>query len=150
MVAFAGPERVESGRVNDPSRKYSGDVCVYAIEGSEVLEKAFEVRDKAVAVSDIRIFARKCLAMGVREAAVVAVSDHQPRLDIAELAEWAAEFGIGLTVFSGWKSIVDQALFWSAAAKPVTARRAVESIHQRLIAVEATPAAVELWRELTQ
>ena len=30
MDAFAGAERVESGRVNDPSRRHPGDVCVRA------------------------------------------------------------------------------------------------------------------------
>ena len=43
MDGFAGPERVESGRINDPSRRYPGDVCVRAGDGTEAWEKAFEV-----------------------------------------------------------------------------------------------------------
>lgn len=148
MDAFAGPKRVESGRVNDPSRRYPGDVCVRFAEDPHTWEKALEVRDKPVSVSDIQIFARKCMNMGVREAAVVAVSDVQPPLDTASLADWAADAEIGLTVFTTWESIVDQALFWSADPKPVTAGRAVSFIHQRLISVEAKPKAVELWLEL--
>ena len=148
MDAFAGPKRVESARVNDPSRKHPGDVCVRHIEDPNIWEKALEVRDKPVSVSDIQIFARRCMEMGVREAAIVAVSEFQPPLDTASLADWAADFGIGVTVFPNWESIVDQALFWSAHPKPVTAGRAVKFIHRRLIEVEAKPAAIELWLEL--
>ena len=72
MDTFAGPERVESGRVNDPSRRHPGDVCVRAVD-ADVWEKAFEIRDKPVSMSDVQIFGDKCVSMGAREAAVVAV-----------------------------------------------------------------------------
>ena len=149
MDGFAGPERVESGRINDPSRRHPGDVCVRAVDGARAWEKAFEVRDKPVTLSDVQIFGNKCAAMGVHEAAVVAVADGQAPLDNARLSEWSAERGIGITVFASWESIVDQALFWASDPKPVAARRAVEHIHERLIAVEASPKAVELWVRLT-
>ena len=149
MDAFAGPERVESGRINDPSRRYPGDVCVRAIAESGSWEKALEVRDKPVSLSDVRIFGAKCARMGVQEAAVVAVADDQSPLDIAVLAEWASELGIGMTIFDTWHTIVDQALFWAGDPKPVVARRAVKHIHERLIGVEASKSAVERWVQLT-
>ena len=149
MDAFAGPERVESGRINDPSRRYPGDVCVRAVTATESWEKAFEIRDKPVAMSDVRIFGAKCAEMGVQEAAVVAVADGQMPLDTVALAEWSSELGIGITLFDKWESIVDQALFWAGNPKPVAARRAVKHIHERLIGVEASPSAVELWAQLT-
>ena len=93
MDGFAGPERVESGRINDPSRRHPGDVCVRAADGTEAWEKAFEVRDKPVTLSDVQIFGNKCAAMGVHEAAVVAVADGQAPLDNARLSEWSAERG---------------------------------------------------------
>ena len=65
LDAFAGPDRVESGRINDPSRHHPGDVCVRSAEDRSRWEKAFEVRDKVVSVSDVRLFTRKCLTMGV-------------------------------------------------------------------------------------
>ena len=149
MDAFAGPQRVESGRVNDPSRRHPGDVCVRSTDGSDAWEKAFEVRDKPVSLADIQIFAQKCFRMGVHEAAVVAVSGRQSPLDTDRLAVWASEIEIGVTFFDGWEDFVDQALFWSPDPKPVTASRAIGAIHQRLIAVEASPDAVELWLKLT-
>lgn len=39
MDVFAGPDRVESGRINDPSRKYPGDVCVRSGDDPDVWEK---------------------------------------------------------------------------------------------------------------
>ena len=149
MDAFAGLERVESGRVNDPSRRHPGDVCVRSADAPSVWEKAFEVRDKPVSISDVQIFGAKCVSMGVREAAVVAVAVGQIPLDRSRLAEWSRDLGIGLTLFEGWESIIEQALFWAGDAKPVAARRAVRRIHQRLVAVEASPAAVDRWARLT-
>jgi hypothetical protein len=150
MDVFAGAERVESGRINDPSRKYPGDVCVRAANDAELWEKAIEVRDKPVSLSDVQIFAKKCIDMGVREAALVMASERQPQLDEAALGRWANGFGIGLTLFHGWEDFVDQALFWSGEPKPLAANRAVGLIHQRLVTVEVSPAAVVLWRTLTR
>ena len=150
MDVFAGPERVESGRINDPSRKYPGDVCVRSAIDPNVWEKAIEVRDKPCAMSDVQIFGKKCVDMGVREAAVVMVSDRQGLLDAQALMQWANSFGIGLTLFNGWADFVSQALFWAELYNPLAATSATVFIRQRLIAVEASPGAVELWQSLLE
>jgi hypothetical protein len=150
LDVFAGNERVDAGRINDPSRKYPGDVCVRSSEDEKKWEKALEVRDKPVTETDVRIFGKKCVDMGVREAAVVMASDAQGKLDSADLARWADGFGLGLTVFHGWSGFVEQVLFWSELAKPVAASQAVQTIHQRLIEIEASPKAVERWISLTR
>lgn len=150
LDVFAGPERVESGRINDPSRKYPGDVCVRASDTPNAWEKAIEVRDKPVAASDVQIFGNKCVAMGVREAALVMVAERQPALDSAPLSLWADGLGIGLTLFHGWDSFVEQALFWAALPKPEACKAAVGYIHERLVTVEASPEAVALWARLVQ
>lgn len=150
MDLFAGTERVDSGRINDPSRKHPGDVCVRSIIDATVIEKAIEVRDKPVSVSDVQIFSKKCMEMGVWEAAMVMVSDRQELLDAAALTKWATEFGLGLTLFHEWDDFVEQALFWSNMPKPAGASLAVGLIHLRLISVEASPATVSLWQSLTR
>ncbi len=150
LDVFAGKERVEAGRINDPSRKYPGDVCVRAREDATKWEKAFEVRDKPVSETDVRIFGKKCIDMRVREAAVLMASDAQEDLDIEDLAKWAEGFGLGLTTFHGWPGFVDQVLFWSELPKPVAASQAVKSIHSRLIEIEASPKSVERWISLTK
>ena len=150
MDVFAGDGRVESGRINDPSRKYPGDVCVRSADDPETFDKAIEVRDKPVQVSDIQIFGKKCIDMGVREAAVVMASERQPPLDRAGLATWAAGFGLGLTLFVGWETFVDQVLFWSELPKPEAAIQAALCVETRLLGVEASPASVQCWQTLVR
>jgi hypothetical protein len=148
LDVFAGVDRVESGRINDPSRKYPGDVCIRA-EDIEEWEKSFEVRDKPVAASDVQIFANRCIAMRVREAAVVMVADGQEELDAEALSAWAAERGLSLALFHSWDSIVDQALFWADVPKLDGAREAVTFIRERLQGVEASVEAVALWDKIS-
>lgn len=148
MDVFAGSDRVESGRINDPSRNHPGDVCIRTQADTDVWEKAIEVRDKPVSAIDVQIFGRKCIEMEVREVALVMVSGGQKTLDAAALTQWANGFGIGLTLFHGWTSFIDQALFWSGLPKPVAANRAVRFIHERLVNVEASPEAAARWQEL--
>jgi len=151
LDVFAGAERVESGRINDPSRKYPGDVCIMsATEEEDEWDKAFEVRDKPVAASDVQIFANKCIAMGVREAAVVMVSDKQTTLNAEALSAWANERGLSLTLFHGWNGFIEQALFWADIPKQDGARQAVAFIRDRLQGVEASPEAITLWDKLTR
>lgn len=145
LDVFAGAARVESGRINDPSRHYPGDVCVESVAGDGAVEKAIEVRDKPVRSSDVMLFVNKCIVMGVREAALVMASDQQTRLNNEELSTRAYERGLGLTLFYGWLTFVDQALFWAAKPKPVAAKEAAQFIYSRLVAVEASPDAVASW-----
>jgi hypothetical protein len=107
---------------------------------------------------------RSAIALAARGCTVVAVDNDRKRLvalervkaayiaeraDAAQLAQWAAGFGLGLTLFHGWPEFVEQVLFWSALPKFVGANQAVVFIHQRLIAVEAAPQSVALWSRLT-
>ncbi|TAK48147.1 MAG: restriction endonuclease, SacI family [Xanthobacteraceae bacterium] len=147
MDIFAGVDAVESGRINDPSRKYPGDVCVRD-QDSDELQKAIEVRDKPVSANDVQIFAKKCIDMGAREAAVVMVSEKQPKLDSEALDAWAVQFGIGVTLFHGWKDFIEQVLFWCDQPKPEATNEAVGLIRDRLVLVEVSPAGVDLWDKL--
>lgn len=152
LDVFAGDGRVESGRINDPSRHYPGDVCVTneGKNGVVVYEKAIEVRDKPVSESDVRVFCGRCLEKGVREAAVLMVSAQQARLNDSVLQAGAAQSGLGLTLFYGWGPFVEQVLFWASAPKVLAALEAAERIEVRLIAVEASAQAVERWQALVR
>lgn len=145
---FAGANQVESGRINDPSRHYPGDVAVRNAAGG--WDKAVEVRDKVVAESDVYIFGRTCLAKDVREAAIVLAAPLQPRLNDLAVATWAANAGLGLTLFYGWPNFVDQVLFWSGTPKPQAVETAVTTIEARLVAVQASAASVLAWHALTR
>jgi hypothetical protein len=144
-----GAERVESGRINDPSRKHPGDVCVRSATDPDLWEKAVEVRDKPVTASDVYVFGAKCLAMGVSDAAVLMVSSQQGDLDDDAIDAWAHARGLGITLFYDWDDLVEQALYWSPAAKPDAARTAIGLVRQRPISVETTADGVALWSALT-
>ncbi len=147
LDVVAGPDRVESGRINDPSRHYPGDVAVRGMNGG--WEKAIEVRDKRVQESDVYLFGQNCLNRGVRDAAIVLASANQHELDATAITTWAANLGLGMTIFYGWKCFVDQVLWWAGAPKAEGAAEAVRYIESRLIAVEASPEAVRGWHALT-
>ena len=77
-----------------------------------------------------------------RTPATVATRSHNP-------IRLAAERGVSLTLFRGWDSIVEQALFWTSLPKLDAARAAVTLIRDRLRAVEAFAEAVALWDKLS-
>lgn len=154
LDVVAGTGRVLAGRINDPSRHHPGDVAITAVEAADskmvIYEKAFEIRDKPTQFSDVTIFGRTCADRGVREAAMVLASATQPDLDAADVLHWSRSFGVSMTIFVGWCDFVDQCLFWAAAPKPAAARLAIETIRNRLRDVEASPAALLMWTELTR
>lgn len=145
---FAGESRVDSGRINDPSRHYPGDVCIRSSKNEKGIEKAFEVRDKPVRLSDVHIFGKKCIDMNVKDAAVVMVAVLQERIDTAKVTSWASKLGIGVTIFHGWNEFVEQILFWSESSKPDAVVLAARQIEKRLIQVEASEKTVKLWQSL--
>jgi hypothetical protein len=147
MDVFAGEDRVDARRVNDPSRSIPADVNVRKASGSG-WERAFEVRDKAVAREDLFHFVRKCLDFEVPEAVMVAIAPNPDLSLLDEARRWAAQRGVTLTLFSDCPTLVEQALHWAATPSLEGATRAPARIEQRLIEVEASEEAVELWQSL--
>jgi hypothetical protein len=148
-----GAGRVHSGRINDPSRHFPGDVAVMENDQADgrrdICEKAFEVRDKPVRFSDVAVFGRTCIDRGVREAAMVLLSNAQPPIELDEVRHWADTIGISVTLFLGWDSFVEQCLFWASPPTRDASTLAVAAIRQRLIGVEASSDAVSKWDTLT-
>jgi hypothetical protein len=143
-----GPDRVESGRINDPSRKYPGDVCIRSSSDPRIFDLAFEVRDKPVKYSDIQIFGKKCIDMAVLAGAVVIASDEQGPIDLLALSDWSARLGLRMAIFAGWDQFVPQAMFWASAGAQDVARIAAQRIEERLKAVEASHEAIKSWQNL--
>lgn len=145
LDAAYGADRVVTDRINSPSRRYPGDVCVLSEAGSEEIERAFEVKDKPVSLTDIQIFGRKCIEFGVREAAYVMVAAAQSAPDAIAVYRWAAGLGLGMTLHTQWPPLVRQCLFWGLLPTPDGAVEAVSRIRERLITIEAAPASLERW-----
>ncbi|WP_371349427.1 restriction endonuclease, SacI family [Ancylobacter sp. IITR112] len=140
--AAFGSEHVESGRINDPSRDHPGDVCVIY---NGVVVKAIEVKDKPVSFNDVQIFGKKAIDMGATDATYVMVATQQERLDDTRLGSWADGFGLSLTLFYDWNSLIHQSLYWAATPKREAAKFAAIRIRDRLVAVEAHPDSIQRW-----
>lgn len=143
-----GSDRVESGRINDPSRKYPGDVCIRSNADPRKFDLAFEVRDKSVAYPDIQIFGKKCIDMAVLAGAIVMVSPEQEPIDMEALSEWTSKLGLRMALFVGWHQFVPQALFWAKSTDLDIAIFAAQRIEARLKAVEASHEAIADWQKL--
>lgn len=143
-----GPDKVISGRVNDPSRKHPGDVCVVTNDDPAVILKAMEVRDKPVSASDAYVFASTCQRHGVADVAILMVSDRQPPLDDAALTLWAAERGLAFRLFYGWDDITREVLFWSDLAMRPAVGTVVGLIEERLREVEISAEGYDFWTSL--
>lgn len=137
-----GEGSVESARINDPSRSHPGDVCVVA---GDITVKAVEVKDKPVTFNDVQIFGKKAIDMGATDAAYVMVAGRQNKLDEQALHKWAEGFGLTLTLFYEWNSLVQQALYWSDRSMTTASKFAAERIRLRLLAVEAHPDSIARW-----
>lgn len=141
----AAPRLVEVGRINDPDRHLAGDVGVLASAEERQWERVFEVRDKPVSKADLHLFAHKLAESGVKRGAVLAISEAQESLDANGAVARAAENGVYLVVFCGWREFIPQALFWCAVDPVEASILAHQQVRQRLIDVEASAEAVELW-----
>lgn len=149
MDATFGKERVESGRINDPSRHYPGDVCIWNNRDRERVSKAIEVRDKPVGASDVHIFARRCQTEAVTDCGVLMVSPQQTRLDEAALYAWADNIGVNLQLWTGWEQFTREGLFWSEETAIQAAATAATRVRARLVEAEVSNEVVDGWDALT-
>jgi hypothetical protein len=146
MDVFAGEERVDARRVNDPSRSVPADVNVRRLDGG--WERVFEVRDKPVSREDLYLLVKKCQDAQVPDAVMVAIAPSPEISLLDEARRWAAQRGVGLTLFSDWSSLVEQTLHWASAPALEGASALPGRIEQRLIEVEASEEAVRIWQAL--
>lgn len=146
MDLFAGRQRVETGRINDPDRHFPGDVGVRTPDGECEWEKVIEVRDKRVSEYDLDRIIEKAATAGVGEAAVVAVAAGQEVVSVdEEVRKKAAQKGTSLTVFFSWGSFVSQVLFWCAPVQLTAVIEAPKLIHERIIELEVSEEGAALW-----
>lgn len=139
------PGRVLSGRINDPSRRYPGDVCVVNETDPSRFEKAFEVRDKPVSESDIFVFADTCLRRGVQDVAVVMLHPAQKKIDETTLTAWGRRHNVAFRLFYGWRELVMEALFWASVPMRAGVSTAADHIERRLREVEVSDAGYQSW-----
>ena len=149
LDAVYSPARVETGRINDPSRKRPGDVCVFCADNSKKYELSFEVKDKPVNETDIKRFVRNGLGgYAVLDFGYLALAFNQPQLNDDDIINWAEERGATVSIFYSWRDFLRQAIFWAPeAALQLTVDTSVR-VAERLREIEASTEALELWGQL--
>ncbi len=151
LDAVYGSARVDtgSGKINDPSRKRPGDVCVLCTDSTEEYELSFEVKDKPVDDTDIKRFVRNALSSyKVFDFGYLALASNQPQLNDDEIINWAEERGATVSIFYNWRDFLRQAIFWAPeAALQLTVESSVH-VAERLQEIEASAEALDLWNQL--
>jgi len=148
MDLYAGSDRVETTRVNDPDRHIPGDVGVHIKDDPNLWEKMIEVRDKPVKEADLYHFAQKAVDAKIGNAAVVAVALNQPSINLEEVCAWASTRGVVLSLFIGWDDFVKQILFWSAIPPLTGVREVPKLIYERIIGLEVSEQGAKQWLSL--
>lgn len=109
-------DQVRTGRINDPSRHFTGDVQAMAADGVAAV-LSVEARQKPVSESDVRAFVEAVAADGIPRALMAALDARQPPLDVAGLAREAlAEDGVLLSITLSVTELFGAACTWNPAA----------------------------------
>lgn len=148
MDVLAGPDRVKTQKVNNPSRKVPGDVAVESAGDDEEWERILEVRDKPVTREDLITLASRTADAGVGEAIMVAVAAGQPEIPIDEPRKWAAQRNVSLSFYRDWSTLVRQVLLWAPAATLAAAKQVPAFVLDRLMALEVPEATANRWSAL--
>lgn len=141
-LAF-GRENVLVTRVNASSKRLPGDVGVRSPTGD--LWRAVEVRDKMSDAARVIKAVEQAAKAGVSVLGFLAVAHKQPELDAAELESEARLRGVDLHLYIGWKGFVRNAIFWHGKPAEAATAAVVAHVRDRLIEIEASAFAVELW-----
>jgi hypothetical protein len=143
-----GDEKVILGRINDPDRRWPGDVVLQRIEPPFQVTRAIEVRDKVVKEPDLFHFVHKCLERRVDRAAVLCVSRHQPQLDSIAARDRAHSLGVTLRVYIGWRELLDDAVFSSKRPPRELIGGVGHRIFERLWELEVSSEGIDAWRRI--
>jgi hypothetical protein len=133
---------VKTKLVNDPSRRFPGDVQFAIPRARGALGQCFvEVRDKIVSETDARIFFDRCRSVG-GERAIIFVSTKNDNKQILHTME--AEDFFGCTII-GTDALIDQIALWSCNDLQLAAG----SIHRHLMQIGTSEKCLVHWLQRT-
>jgi hypothetical protein len=137
---------VQTGRVNDPSRRFPGDVRV--LEAAQVVLAA-EVKQKTVTVDEVVAFAGTVAAGGVANAVMVALDPSQPELHRETLLLVCEQrHGVLMSVIESVDELLGQALMWSGGRIDEALAGFPQHFADRLEEIEVRPKTIERWKTL--
>jgi hypothetical protein len=139
--------RVRIGRVNDPSRKFPGDVHV----GSGTPTLAVEVRQKLVREHDVDQFVARCAGKRIRRAAVAAFAPAQEPLDDEQLMTRAKELhSVQLDIWYTPLEFLRTCAMFSARSAEESWGTFAERMLRRLEELEAPEDTIDEWVQLVE
>jgi SacI restriction endonuclease len=106
-------EDVRTSRVNDPSRRWPGDVVVF--EG-DIVTLSIEVKQRPATDTELLQFIERCAQKGIRRAVVVTLdpSQHPLPIDQLRLVAWQ-RYGVHLSVLEDASRLLQGALTWTSS-----------------------------------
>lgn len=141
-------DSVETGRVNDPSRKRPGDVRVAAGDG---VAFAVEVRQKPVTPTQIRQFAKRLKTDEIGKGAVALLASKQRRIDASRLRTDALqEYDVQVEIIDGVGEVLRTALQWSRLPLREAIRAFVDRMGVRLRQLKVRRGSLETWVRLAR
>lgn len=139
-------DEVRMGRVNDPSRRFPGDV--QAIEGVQVALAA-EVRQKLVEFDDVIAFARVISDAGVANGVMVALHPEQSTLDRDKLlSACEEEHGVHMAVIDSPAELVSDAFTWAGTRIDEALEELPGLVISRLEEIEVRSESLSRWEAL--
>lgn len=141
-------DRVRMVRINDPSRRFPGDVQAY--HSSRALPVlAVEVRAKPVEGSEVRRFVRSVAEENLAHCMVLAFSEEQPPLTGTGLEKNALnDAGVLLDVYESPPMLLRLGLSWSSRPLPEVLAEFPDRMQDRLMEIEVRESTIERWAEL--
>lgn len=143
---------IASGRINDPSRHWPGDVGGYSspvFDRRAVPEVSAEAKQRPVSAQEVLLFCERLAAAGGERALYAALHPEQRRLDEDAIAALAAdEHGVVLEVAVGVRALLRSALTWSSVPVAEATAAFIGMMEARLIDIEVTDAAIAEWRAM--
>jgi len=135
-------DEVRTSRINDPSRRFSGDILVGPTERPIL---SVEVRQKPVTATEVEQFVARLEREGIRKAMVAMLSPAQRSLSSDLESQAWSRHRVHLELLTGVGQCVDLALLWTALPLDEAVRHLIVRVHYRLQEIECQAMSLELW-----
>ncbi|MEV4117845.1 restriction endonuclease, SacI family [Micromonospora sp. NPDC049645] len=140
---------VRTGKINDPSRHWPGDVHVFqAAEKNPMV--AIEVKQREVTEDEVWAFTRRCANQGIKNVMYVALSPGQQDGGGLDASRVARELDCVFTWIYGVEELIFHAFAWSPRGVKVNIRNLARGMVMRMVEVGLPVSTQKRWAELTR
>ncbi|GAA2510001.1 hypothetical protein GCM10010201_00750 [Pilimelia columellifera subsp. columellifera] len=140
---------VRTGKINDPSRHWPGDVHVFQA-AEKVPLVAIEVKQREVTEGEVWAFIRRCANKGIRNVMYVGLKSDQQALQGLDASHVARELNCVFTWIWGVEELVFHAFAWSPRGVEVNVRTLARGMVKRMVEVGLPVSTQKRWAELTR